>query len=325
MKITAFLQKKPEVKATNVDIREAFTLWDILNSKYTTKERLLMFISFAEDPELRLLLGKREKEIDQNITILQKQMKMYNIISPGKKRAAVPSRLSKELMNDENIAMLMLLYEQEHAENLLIATYSIITNDNLRKVITDMLMRTLHSADQVMTHAAIRGWVGIPPAYQHLPADTTEKIHCGEAGCLWDMLTYRYDTLHFTEIMSSIINDNDLKLIFASGIQILKKQIKHLEKELVYFGISLPNRPADITIALNNRDLWEDSHIYRITLMGMQGAAALHVRSFKRMSSNHRLRKFMITLLREEVEKINDFIRYGKIKGWLQPVPRYGP
>jgi hypothetical protein len=69
-------------------------------------------------------------------------MKMYNIISPGKKRAAVPSRLSKELMNDENIAMLMLLYEQEHAENLLIATYSIITNDNLRKVITDMLMRT---------------------------------------------------------------------------------------------------------------------------------------------------------------------------------------
>ena len=34
MKITAFLQKKPEVKATNVDIREAFTLWDILN-KYT--------------------------------------------------------------------------------------------------------------------------------------------------------------------------------------------------------------------------------------------------------------------------------------------------
>ena len=50
MKITAFLQKKPEVKATNVDIREAFTLWDILNSKYTTKERLLMFNSFAEDP-----------------------------------------------------------------------------------------------------------------------------------------------------------------------------------------------------------------------------------------------------------------------------------
>ena len=68
MKITAFLQKKPEVKATNVDIREAFTLWDILNSKYTTKERLLMFNSFAEDPELRLLLGKREKEIDQNVS-----------------------------------------------------------------------------------------------------------------------------------------------------------------------------------------------------------------------------------------------------------------
>ena len=50
-----------------------------------------MFNSFAEDPELDYW---ERKEIDQNITILQKQMKMYNIIT-RQKTAAVPSRLSK--------------------------------------------------------------------------------------------------------------------------------------------------------------------------------------------------------------------------------------
>ncbi|HZK25764.1 MAG TPA: DUF3231 family protein [Oscillospiraceae bacterium] len=325
MKITALLTKKPEKKANDVDIREAFTLWDILNSKYTTLEQLLMCDSFTEDAELKLLLKKIELEIEENITILQKQMKKYNIISPNKNRAAVVNYTNQDLMTDEAIAMQMLLYEQEHVENLVLAVYSIITNDNLRKVIIEMLLRTLKSTDMLMKQAAIRGWVGIPPAYQHLPADTTEKIHCGEAGCLWDMLTYRYDTLHSTEIMTNIVKDVDLKVIFTAGIQLLKDQIKQLEKELVYFGITLPKRPGEITAALDNKDLWEDSHIYRMTLMGMQGAGTLHVRAFKKLSSSHRLRNYMMKLLWQEVEKIDDLIRYGKVKGWLQQVPRYGP
>ena len=125
--------------------------------------------------------------------------------------------------------------------------------------------------------------------------------------------------------MSSVVHDNELKVVFAAGIQLLKKQIEQIEKELINFGIPLPKRPADVTISLNNKDLWEDSHVYRMTLGGMQGAGALHVRSFKKMSSNHRLRAFIATLLQQEIEKINDLIRYGKLKGWLHPVPKFGP
>jgi hypothetical protein len=203
--------------------------------------------------------------------------------------------------------------------------YSLMTNDNVRRVITDMLFRTIEAVDELMKHITLRGWAGIPPAYKHLPAEITEDIHCGEAGCLWDLLTYRYDTLHFSEIMRSAIHDVDLILILDRGIELLTQQIKQLEKELIHFGIQLPKRPSDITVDLNNKDLWEDSHIYRMTLMGMQGAGILHIRAFKKFSINHRIRAFMKKLLREEVEKIDDYILYGKLKGWLHSVPLYGP
>ena len=188
-----------------------------------------------------------------------------------------------------------------------------------------MLFKTLDAVDVMMKYVALRGWVGLPPAYQHLPAGNKEHIHCGEVGCLWDMLIYRYDTLHYTEIMLSTVNDADLKLILESGANAISKQITRLEKELVSFGVPVPRRPADVTVSLNNKDLWEDSHIYRMTLMGMQGAGSLHVRTFKKISQNHRLRTFFKNLLKEEVEKIDSYIRYGKVKGWLHDVPAYGP
>ncbi len=325
MEITTIFKKKPETKSRNVDIREAYTLWDVLNSKYMAAEKLLVCKSFVGDADLKRILIQVEKQLQKNIAILQEQMKMYNIISPNKNRVAVNIKVNADEVSDEFIAMEMLLYEQEHLENLLISLYSLITNDNVRSVITDMLTRTVEVVDGLMKHSALRGWVGIPPAYQHLPAEVTEGIHCGEAGCLWDLLTYRYDTLHFTEVMLSVIHDVDFKLILEAGDVLLKKQIKQLEKELIHFGIPVPKRPSDITVDLNNKDLWEDSHVYRMTLMGMQGAGTVHVRSFKKFTVNHRLRILMKKLISQEVEKIDDYIRYGKLKGWLHTVPRYGP
>lgn len=300
-------------------------MWDILNSKYMATEKLLVSKSFVRDADLKRLLIEIEKEIQKNIEILQQQLKMYNIISPNKNRVAASVTANPEALSDEFIAMEVLLYEQEHAENLLISLYSLITNDNVRDVIRDMLLSTVETVDEMMKHMTLRGWMGIPPAYQHLPADINEEIHCGEAGCLWDLLTYRYDTRHFTEIMLGIVHDADLKLILEAGIRLLTQQVKLLEVELIHFGIPVPKRPSDITVSLNNKDLWEDSHIYRMTLMGMQGAGTLHIRSFKKFSINHRLRALMKKLLMEEVEKIDDYIRYGKLKGWLHCVPIYGP
>lgn len=199
------------------------------------------------------------------------------------------------------------------------------TNDRLRKKLHKMFISKLGGVNKLMKYFSLRGFAGVPPAYQHVPAGNNEKIHCGEAGGLWDLLTYRYDTLRFTQTTASMVHDKEFKIIISAGIKLLEKQIKVLEDELMYFGIQMPKRPADVTAEFIKKELLEDSHIFRMTFLGMQGAAALHVRAFKRFSINHRLRGIVSEILLQEIEKIDDFIRYGKAKGWLYSVPKYGP
>jgi hypothetical protein len=325
MKISSLFEKKAETKQRNIDIREAFTLWDILNSKYMSLEKLLTWMPFTNDAHLKLLIREQQKALEKNIKILEDQMRIFSIPSPGKNKVFVSTSVSSELISDEFIAADILFYEQEHAENLLYALYSSMTNDGLRDIVRDMLIRTLELTDKIMTHASLRGWTAVAPTYKHRPATVTEDIHCGEAGCLWDLLIYRYDTVYFSEIVLTLTHDMDLKLVLETGIELLKTQIKRLEKELAYFGIPVPKRPPEVTAIVNSKDLYQDSHIFRSVMVGMQGAASLHAKSLKKSSSNKRIRGLFKKILIEEVEHFDDLVRYGKLKGWLHDAPLYGP
>ncbi len=75
------------------------------------------------------------------------------------------------------------------------------------------------------------------------------------------------------------------------------------------------SRNVDIREAFT---LWD---VFNSKYMAME-KLLVHVRSFNKFTANHRLRAFMKKLLSQEVEKIDDYIRYGKLKGWLHTVPR---
>ena len=76
----------------------------------------------------------------------------------------------------------------------------------------------------------------------------------------------------------------------------------------------MPKRPADVTEFI--KELLEDSPIFR-DILGMQGAAALHVRAFKRFQSTPPA-GIVSEILLQEIEKIDDFIRYGRQRAGLQ-------
>jgi hypothetical protein len=65
MKISSLFEKKAETKQRNIDIREAFTLWDILNSKYMSLETLLTWMPFTNDAHLKLLIREQQKALEK--------------------------------------------------------------------------------------------------------------------------------------------------------------------------------------------------------------------------------------------------------------------
>lgn len=92
---------------------------------------------------------------------------------------------------------------------------------------------------------------------------------------------------------------------------------------MTYFGIPMPNKPSGITTSDYNTELLEDDYMFRIILIGIQGASMMHAQAVKQCTYNDRIRNTFKKLLLEEISLQDRFIKFGKTKGWLNPVPTY--
>ena len=107
------------------------------------------------------------------------------------------------------------------------------------------------------------------------------------------------------------------------GLKTLGKQQDMLEKELQYFGIPLPIHPPSVTPPETNTEIMRDDYMYKNLLTGMQGAAIMHTMALKQCVTNDRVRKLFKQLLYEELDIYNNMVKFGKMKAWINVVPRY--
>ena len=67
----------------------------------------------------------------------------------------------------------------------------------------------------------------------------------------------------------------------------------------------------------------EDDYLFRMLIMGIQGAGIVHAEAVKQCTTNDRIRKYFIELLMSEIDTSTRIIKLGKIKGWLNEPPHY--
>ncbi len=316
---------KTEKKQSKIDIREAYNLWDLLNSKYQSIEILQIYLNQIHDLDFKLLAKKLEKTLNEHILQLEKQMETYAIKSPDRNRKPITFPAGSQQTTDEFISLELFLYLQEHIENLLKVLRSSVTNDSIRTLVKKMAYKTIEDADKIICYLTAKGWLSTPPMYKHLPDNLKERLSVAEAANLWDHVTLRYDNIKTTEIFINVVHDLDFKTILSNGLKEIKKQVKMLEGELQHFGIPLPKKPSKVTLTISNTEILSDDYMYRVLANALQGAAILHAQSFKECTVNDRVRGIFKELLIHEIKLIDNFIKYGKMTGWLNPSPTYGP
>lgn len=146
----------------------------------------------------------------------------------------------------------------------------------------------------------------------------------GEAFHLWDHLSSRYDSIEITHIYQSFAHDPDFKVILLLGTEkVLNKQVNILEKEMDHFGLPLPTRPPKTAQATAQQEVLNDELMFRQVFTGMQFMLDLHAIALAQNITNDRLRKIYIDFLWEELNLVDTWIKYGKVKGWLRPVPAH--
>jgi hypothetical protein len=319
------IRRVPAEKQKLLNVQEVFSLWNLLKTKYNGLHHLIIFINFIHDLDFKQIVQQRLEESRKEITFLEGVIAQYKIPAPQPVMKEAHSAINTEIFTDEFLASILLLFEQGLVEMTLRAFRSAVTNDYIRKVFKDFVHKQIGWLDLTIKYLKLKGWLDQPPLYPNIPVSSNEQIDCSTAFQLWDHLTFRYANIEITEICQIQAMDGDFKLLLKKGIQdVLKKEAIRLEKELVKFGIPLPPQPKTIYENLGILQI-PDQTMFKQLFMGMQSAVVVHAQALEHCTTNDRIRLLFNDLLKSEVEIIDNVIKYGKVKGWLEKSPRYSP
>lgn len=314
---------QPTAQQQLLDIAESFNLWDILKSKYMTIERIQIWQNFTHDIELKALLKLYVQDLFSDKKLLEKELSKFAMKTPDNHIVGLQSSVNPDMIRDQFIANDIFLYLQEDIETLLRSFRSSTTNEQVRSLLLRMTQESIERLDGIVKYLRLKGWIEVPPLYPHIPKNVTEKIDNSEAYHLWDHLTFRYDNVRQTDIYTRFANDYEFKWIINKGAKVLRKQIKILEQEHMYFGIPLPVRPPAVPPTPETTEDLNDDHMFRIIFLGIQGATIMHAMALKQCTTNDRIRQLFKKLLMEEIQIQENLIKFGKLKGWFHPVPSF--
>ncbi|MHB9095062.1 MAG: DUF3231 family protein [Eubacteriales bacterium] len=319
-----FSSRVKSIQKEKANVSEVYSLWDLLVADYQIIDQIKVYENFAHDPDLLLLMYNTLNDLDEKIKDVLKKMKTYSIKSVDAPRAYVHTTVNTEVIYDEQIALWLLLISQERLEMKLRAIRNSVTSDSIRKFFMKLIKSEISSVNTLFKYMKLKGWINQPPIYPNIPVESSEVLDVGEAFHLWDHLTFRYDNIEQTELFHAFAHDGDFKLLLKQGLQnTLKKQATMLEKELYKFGLSLPKKPPESTKRYQDLEILDDEYMYRILLLGVQGAAVLHAQAFKQSVTNDRIRGIFADLLWSEIDQTDSIIKYGKVKGYFNQVPLY--
>ncbi|MDT3700356.1 MAG: hypothetical protein RO469_13165 [Thermincola sp.] len=146
-----------------------------------------------------------------------------------------------------------------------------------------------------------------------------------EAALLWDLLVGRYKCIRETMSYSSLAHDPDWKAVLEYGLRFLQNQAGILEEQAKIYQLPLPDRPPlDISLVECGTAL-QDRFMFALIFEGCQIWIDFLARATRSMVTNDPLRHVIGDLLNGDLSMFDKLVKFGRIKGWLEPTPMYKP
>ena len=312
-----------EQRTTSLTTQDAFNLWTMTKQRYFMIDQLMHAANFTHDIDFRYLIHQYIEAFQKDLKILEQELEKYSLLSPTPNLAGVNTQGNFEVEKDELTANLLLLFLQINATQLIESFKASVTNDSIRNTFYKIAKGSISSLDEYIGYLKLKNWLETPPLYPFVPDYIQEKVAANEIYHLWNHLLIRYTNIHQTSLFQKFATDADLQMLLSTGCKALKRQAKNLENILLRFGVTLPKNYPNVTIEPAFSEIVEDRYIFNAVYLGMQNAYSIHGAAIRECLVNDQVRTVFINLLFEELALLNDFIKYGKIKGWLPLPPVY--
>lgn len=308
---------------TKIDISEAFNIFNLQGARQASILGHQFHLNYVHDRDFALILQSHVKTWQDQVSELEKQAEKYNIKTPRRSPANIKFTADTEEISDNFIFDLILNELTAELYALSRAVISSTTNDTLHDLFVKHMLSHMKHYEILYKYGNMKGWMHIVPSFKTDKTLTKEPITVSEANNIWDHLVERYDQWQLTLYYSSITHDNDFKAVLMAGSAKLESQAKTLEKQCEKFEIPLPDRPPKTQKAVVDPEVMEDRFLYRNILTGIQGAISLHVRAAIETVRNDEIRKLFMDYLKGELSMYKNYVKYGKVKGWIKIVPSY--
>ena len=291
------LFKRARGGTEQIDIQEAYNIWNWLRIRYNSLETIQFYQNFVHDRDFSLLLDRFLKDVKKHMDTMEQEGENFKLPVPERPPLDLKFKASINQVTDKFI---------------------------YRKIFIDDMFTHVKNFELLYKFSKLKAWEQIPPAYKTASPNTTEQVSLTEAFHLWDSLSQRYDQLQLTTFFLGIVHDQEFKIILQQGIKTLNEQVSLLEQKALNFEVILPERPpASLKVSIDPETL-TDSFMFTNIFTGIVEAIDLHMRAVIETITNDSLRDLYVELLKEEVNIFNKFLMYGKAKGWTKITPIYG-
>ena len=155
---------------------------------------------------------------------------------------------------------------------------------------------------------------------------TPPKVDIGEAFILSKHLYYRYNCLEQTLQYNNWANDTDFKMVIEVGLNYLEKEISIIEEQMYKYKIPQPSRsPKSVKISADiiNTTIINDQFLFEQIRNGCIASIEKNLHNAMMILNNDSLRLMFINFVKEEMEIVFGYFKYGKLKGWVPIYPIY--
>ncbi|MTI59764.1 MAG: DUF3231 family protein [Firmicutes bacterium] len=319
------LFKKSATGSERVSAVETFNVWSMLRDRYISIETYQLFINLVHDRDFVLLLNNHLKSFKKQINELETLSKKHKVKVTARPPEQIKFSASIDSVTDKRIYRRITFDLVAELYSLNRSVRSSLANDQLRNTLINFLFNHLDNYEKLYKYGKLKGWSEIEPAYKTGKVVDKEPISVSEAGHIWEHIDQRYDQIQLTNYYINFIHDTEFKKMLEIGVKGLETQLKQLVEKANEYEIPLPERPPKSQVSTIDSETIEDRFVYRTIQKAMQNVIDLHIRAVVETLRNDNLRGLFLSYLKDELDLYDEFVKYGKLKGWLRVEPMYEP
>lgn len=171
MKLTGKIQnilnipKSTKEQQTEITVTEAWHLWQNILQKYDIIELTQILQTYANDADLRAVLAKGLKTLQNEAKLTESQLKQYGIIAPRKAPPFSPATMDAEPITDEFIFR-RVYFGMQGVLPMRMQAFIDATSPTLREIFREHMNVDADIYDALVEYGKLKGYIEVPPSFR---------------------------------------------------------------------------------------------------------------------------------------------------------------